>query len=246
MSKSSPETQEAGKAFPQTPWTILLNARDENTLGSDALAELCRLYWYPVYAYIRRRGKAPEDAEDLTQGFFEGFLRRGDFATVDRAKGRLRSFLATAVSHFLSQEYRRASAARRGGGKSLIPIDGDEAESRYLGEPLDDLSPEKLFERKWAVTSLETVLDDLKAEYVVRDKEQLFETLSGFLTGNSTTESYAAAGNLCGLSESAVKMTVHRMRKRFRDLLCRRIAATVETPDEIDDEIRWMMATFAE
>ncbi|MCB1065399.1 MAG: sigma-70 family RNA polymerase sigma factor [Verrucomicrobiae bacterium] len=246
MSESSPETLESGKAFPQTPWTVLLNVRDENTLGSDALAELCRIYWYPVYAYIRRRGKNPEDAEDLAQGFFEGFLRRGDFATVDRAKGRLRSFLATAISHYLSQEYRRQSAARRGGGRPLVPIDADEAESRYAEEPSDELSPEKLFERKWAVTSLETVLDDLKAEYVARGKQSVFDALSGFLAGSSAVESYAAAGELCDMSESAVKMTVHRMRKRFRDLLHRRIAATVETADEVESEIRWMMATFAE
>lgn len=247
-SSPMPETESAPSspesAFPETPWTVLVNARADNTLGSDALAELCRLYWFPVYAYIRRRGRSPHDAEDLAQSFFEGFLRRGDFAVADPAKGKLRSYLATAVSHYLSQEYRKSVAEKRGGGARHFSIDAESAEERYRHEPEDSLSPEKLFERKWALEVLHHVMDDLQADYLRMEKGDVFENLSGFLTGKSASAGYAEAGEKCGLSSDAVKMAVHRMRKRFRNLLHRHIAATVETAEEVEDEIQWMMKAF--
>ena len=238
--------QSDGKAFPDTPWTVLLQARHDNTLGSNALAEICQMYWYPVYAYVRRRGRTAHESEDLTQDFFAAFLARGDFATADRAKGRLRSFLATAISHFLSQERRREHAAKRGGGRPILSIDAELAEERYKLEPVDRLSPEKLFERRWALTLLEHVLDELKAEYVRQNKAEVFEALSGFLTGNSTSATYADAAGPIGLSDNAAKMAVHRLRKRFKNLLHRHIAATVESPEDVAEEIAWMMSAFRE
>ena len=245
-----PQTGDSGGgqnvAFPETPWTMLIHARADNTLGNNALAEICQLYWYPVYAYIRRRGRSAHEAEDLTQDFFAAFLSRGDFATADRAKGRLRSFLATAVSHFLSQEYRRSQAAKRGGGQAILSIDAEEAEERYRLEPVDRLTPEKLFERRWALTLLDHVLDDLRADYERQEKAEVFEALSGFLIGKSAAATYAEAGESIGLSEDATKMAVHRMRKRFRNLLHRQITATVETAEEVDAEIQWMLNAFRE
>ncbi len=245
MSEGEPQ-QSKGKAFPDTPWTVLLQARHDNTLGSNALAEICQIYWYPVYAYVRRRGRTAHESEDLTQSFFAAFLARGDFATADRAKGRLRSFLATAVSHFLSQERRRENAAKRGGGRAVLSIDAEQAEERYKLEPVDRLSPEKLFERRWALTLLDHVLDELKSEYARQDKAAVFEALSGFLTGSSASETYGDAGRLVGLSEGASKMAVHRLRKRFRNLLHRHITATVESPEDVEEEIAWMLAAFRE
>jgi len=235
---------EVGRAFPETPWTMLLEARHDDTLGGRALSEICALYWYPVYAYIRRRGCAAHEAEDLTQEFFASFLQRGDFAKVDRAKGRLRSFLATAVSHFLSQDWRKKSAQKRGGGQPILSIDANEAEERYRLEPADTLSPEKLFERRWAMTVIENVMEELRREYEKQGKSDVFGVLSGYLTGNGSAATYAEAAGPLGMSEDAAKMAVHRMRKRFRDLLHRHIAATVDSPEEIEAERQWMMDAF--
>ncbi len=234
----------APNAFPETPWTMLIQARDDNTLGTNALSDLCELYWYPVYAYIRRRGRNSHDAEDLTQAFFADFLRRNDFANADRARGKLRSYLATAVSHFLSQSYRKDRAAKRGGGQPVFSIDASLAEEKYQHEPVDKLTPEKLFERRWALTVLENVLDELKQDYSHQGKEEIFSELSGFLTGKPASSNYAEAGKKISLSEDAVKMAVHRLRKRFRNFLHRHIAATVESDAEVEGEIQWMMAAF--
>ncbi|MEM7012444.1 MAG: ECF-type sigma factor [Verrucomicrobiota bacterium] len=231
--------------FPETPWTVLMRAREENTSGSNALADLCQMYWYPVYAYIRRRGRSAHDAEDLTQAFFAKFLERGDFGAADREKGRLRSFLATAVSHFLSQERRAEQAQKRGGGQTILSIDAELAEQRYQNEPVDRLTPEKLFERRWALTVLDYVLDELRADYARQKKSDVFEALSGFLTGKAAAKNYAEAGESIGLSEDATKMAAHRLRKRFRNLLHRHITATVSAED-VDAEIQWMMGAFRE
>jgi len=234
----------AREAFPNTPWTVLFQARAENTLGSNALADLCQMYWYPVYAYIRRRGNPAHDAEDLTQDFFSKFLERGDFGTVDQAKGKLRSFLATAVCHFLSQSRRSGQAQKRGGGQTILSIDAELAEERYGNEPADSLTPEKLFERRWALTILDHALAELRLEYVRQDKDEIFDALSGFLTGRGGAQNYGEAARAIGMNEGAVKMAAHRLRKRFKDLLHRQITATVESPEEVDAEIQWMMAAF--
>ncbi|MFT5466083.1 MAG: RNA polymerase sigma factor (sigma-70 family) [Verrucomicrobiales bacterium] len=245
MSNGKTQSGTPAAAFPETPWTVLFQARGNNTLGSNALGELCQMYWYPVYAYVRRRGRSAHDAEDLTQEFFANFLRRGDFDLADRAKGRLRSFLATSVSHFLSQARRAENAQKRGGGETVLSIDAELAEQRYRNEPVDRLTPEKLFERRWALTILEHVLDQLKAEYIRQEKSTVFDALSGFLTGKGA-ETYATIGEPLGMSEDATKMAVHRLRKRFRNLLHRHITATVESAEEVDAEIQWMMAAFRE
>lgn len=244
MSEPKPAAAGGSNAFPETPWTVLARASEPNTLGSDALAHLCELYWYPVYAYIRRRGKSSHDAEDLTQAFFAEFLRRRDFACADRERGKLRSFLATSVSHFLSQDYRKRSAEKRGGGKPALSIDSADAEKRYALEPVDRLSPEKLFERRWAMTVLENVLEELRKDYRKQDKEEVFTTLSEFLNGRQASLNYAEAGEKIGLSEAAVKMAVHRMRKRFRNTLFRHIAATVEDEADVEEEIQWLLSAF--
>lgn len=241
----SEEKTQAG-AFPETPWTALFQAKAEDTLGNNALADLCQLYWYPVYAYIRRRGKTAHDTEDLTQEFFSQFLSRGDFGAADKAKGKMRSYLCTAVSHFLTQSRRAEQAQKRGNGQIILSIDAEIAEHRYGNEPVDSLTPEKLFERRWALTILDNALDELRAEYVQQKKGELFDALSGFLTGRDGAASYAEVASTLTMREDAVKMAAHRLRKRFRNLLCRHITATVESPEEVDEEIQWMMGAFRE
>jgi RNA polymerase sigma factor (sigma-70 family) len=247
MSPSPPCTSRSHTPgfFAATRWTMVLSAVGQgNRTGSRALAELCQCYWRPLYAYLRWQGFNVEEAEDLTQEFFARLLDHNGLATVDPGKGKFRSFLLASLKHFLANERDRARALKRGGGLPPIPLDALSAEKRRQIEPTDDLSPDKAFERQWALTVLDQALSRLRTEFSMAGKEALFEELKGFLTGDGRADAHTAVGGRCGMSEGAVKVAVHRLRRRYRDLLREEIAQTVGNPEEVDDEIRNLFASF--
>jgi RNA polymerase sigma factor (sigma-70 family) len=231
--------------FETTRWSVVLAARTgESAESRDALERLCTAYWFPVYAFVRRQGFGAEEARDLTQGYFARLIERRDLKDVDPALGRFRSFLLASVKHFLSNELDRERAKKRAPERPLLSLDAQDAESRYRFEPADDLTPEKLFERKWAVTVLERALARLGKEWSDPDRRKKFETLRGFLVGDPPGSSYRELGEKLAISEDAVKVTVHRLRRRFGDLLRGEIADTVREPEDVDDEIRYLLGTL--
>lgn len=232
-------------AFVTTHWSVVLAAGcSDTTRARDALARLCQTYWYPLYTYVRRRGYSPEDAEDLTQQFFARLLERKAMATVSPKKGKFRSFLLGAMNHFLADEWDKARAQKRGGCK-IISLDTAAAEMRYNQEPAETLTPEKAYDRRWALTLLEEVYRQLQQEYERNGKGALFEELRFCLTGQRSTIAYADLAKRLGLSESAVKVAVHRLRQRYRKLLRHLIAETVSTPDEAEEELRYLLRALA-
>jgi RNA polymerase sigma factor (sigma-70 family) len=236
----------ASSRFATTHWTVVVAARDgDDDRARAALAELCRMYWYPLYAFVRRKGHRADEAQDLTQEFFARLLEKDFLAVIDRGKGKFRSFLLAACQHFLANEHDRANAQKRGGGRSHFSLDWQDAENRYAHEPAHALTAEKLFERRWAVTLLDEVLLRLKAEYDQSGKGALFEHLKGFLTQPSETAPYRELAASLDMTEGAVRVAVHRLRRRYRELLEEQIAHTVETPDQVADEIRSLFAALA-
>ena len=229
--------------FAATRWTIVLAAAQGalSPLAAEAMAELCQTYWYPLYAYIRRRGCSVHEAEDLTQEFFLRLLAKNYLAEVDRRKGKFRAFLLVSLKHFLANEWDRLRAEKRGGGRFFASLDTVYAESRYQREPVDDLTPEKLFERHWALTVLEQVLNRLQAEFVADGKSEHFEVLKQFLTESRPSIPYSDVAARLATTPGAVKTAVHRLRQRYRELLRSEIAQTVADPTEIDDEIRHLL-----
>jgi len=223
---------------------MVLNAgRRDSTSARDALAQLCQSYWYPLYAYARRRGNSPADAEDLTQGFFARLLELNSLADVRREKGKFRSFLLASLNHYLSDEWDRARAQKRGRGR-IISLDASLAEERFAREPADTLTPEKLFERKWALTLLESVVLKLQGEYESADKGALFTALKFGIAGEQREVSYAELSSQLGLSAPALRVTIHRLRRRYRQLLRDEIARTVASEAEVDGEIRHLFAAL--
>ncbi len=243
----SRETQPAGAAqFVTTQWTAVLAAgRSDSTHARTALEKLCRDYWFPLYAYVRRQGHDAHDAQDLTQEFFARLLEKNYLADVQREKGRFRSFLLAAMKHFLANEWHRANAQKRGGGQKLIPLEAGDAESRYGVEPAHNESPDKLFERRWALTVLDLVLTRLREEHVASGKINNFDALKGCLTGDRALLPYAELGATLGMSEGAVKVAVHRLRQRYRELLRAEIANTVATAAEVEEEMRHLFAALS-
>lgn len=242
--EASVPPQAAG--FALTHWTVVLAAgRSDSPDAHDALEKLCRAYWPPIYAFVRRQGYNPHDAQDLTQGFFARLLEKNTFADADRAKGRFRSFLLGALKHFLANEWDKANAQKRGGGKMLIPIDTSAAESSCGFELADQVTAEKVFERRWALTLLDQVLRRLRQEHVEAGKELLFEQLKQTLTEASRAVPYAAIASRLGASEGAIKVAVHRLRQRYRELLRQEIANTVGSAGEVEDELRNLFAALA-
>jgi RNA polymerase sigma factor (sigma-70 family) len=231
--------------FVTTHWSVVLTAAHRDTpRARAALESLCRAYWHPLYAYVRRRGYSPEDAQDLTQEFFARLLERNAVASVAPEKGRFRSFLLASLNHFLADEWDKARAQKRGGGK-VIPFDWQSAETR-LGEiPVENFTPEKAFEHRWAITLLEQVYQRLGGEYHARGKAALFETLRVALAGKSDAAPYAELARKLNMSAGAVKVAVHRLRQRYRQLLRDEIANTVEHPDEVEAEMRHLFAVLA-
>lgn len=233
-------------SFATTHWSMVVAAaRIDTTSASDALARLCRLYWYPLYAYVRRRGYPAEDAQDLTQEFFARLVEKNWVADADKAKGRFRTFLLTAMNHFLADEWDKARAQKRGGGVAFVALDGETAERRYVQEPIDDNTPERSYEKRWALTVLDEVLNQLRAEYEHDGKQEWFAALHPCLVGERTAHPYAELARALGVSEGTVKSAAHRMRRRYRQLLRHEIGNTLESADAIDDELRYLFGVLS-
>jgi RNA polymerase sigma-70 factor (ECF subfamily) len=232
--------------FATTHWSVVLAAANDKTPeAAAALERLCRIYWYPLYAFVRRQGYGPADAQDLTQEFFARLLARSFLARVAPQKGKFRSFLLVSLRHFLSDERDRASAVKRGGGKELLSLDAEEAEGRYRLEPVERLDAEKIYERRWAMTLLGLAWTRLREESAARGKLEQFERLAEFVAGEAEVTCVAAASEL-GLTESAMRSAVHRLRERYRALIREEIALTVSAPGEVDDELRYLIKVVRE
>jgi RNA polymerase sigma-70 factor (ECF subfamily) len=212
-----------------------------DTHSQRALAELAQLYWFPLYAYIRRQGHPPAQAEDLTQDFFARLLEKKTLASIDRTKGKFRSFLLASLQNFLHNEHDKTHAHKRGGGQQTIPLDALTAESRYALEPADTLTPERVFERRWAWAVLDQVLHRLEQHYAAKGQQPLFDALKPSLTARLDTATYAQRAAELGMAEGALLVAAHRLRRRYRDLLRDEIAHTVADPALIDEEIRYLL-----
>jgi len=232
--------------FTTTHWSVVLAAQEEESpRAADALAQLCQTYWYPLYAYLRRRGHDHHAAQDLTQEFFARLLEKNFLAAVRRERGKFRWFLLSAMKCFLANEWNREHAARRGRRHAFVSFDEETAEVRYRHELADHTTPDKLFDQSWAMTLLEQAREQLQREYDSSSRGQVFDQLKIFLSGDRAPISHAEAGTALGLNEGAVKVAVHRLRQRYRDCLREQIAQTVSTPAEVDEEIRQLFAAFA-
>jgi RNA polymerase sigma-70 factor (ECF subfamily) len=242
---SIPERRQGGR-FATTQWSVVLAAAHGPSPGSaEALAALCHTYWYPLYAFVRRQGHRPEDAQDLTQEFFARLLEKDYLRVADAERGRFRCFLLAAFKHFLSKERDRAKALKRGEGLPALRLDFQVGEERYHREPAHDLTAEKVYERRWALTLLDQVLAAVEADYVRCGKHRLFDRLKGFLTSDRKADSYAAASQELAMTEGAVKVAVYRLRRRYRLLLRATISQTVAGPDEVDEELRHLSLALA-
>ena len=242
MKSDAPLKQPAPRAdrFATTHWSVVVRAGQSRTPGARrALAVLCENYWFPLYAFMRRAGHNADDAQDLTQSFFAELLAKNFLAVADPQRGRFRSFLLGAVKRFLAKQRRHESAQKRGGGRLLLALDLDWGENRYQSlEPVDNLTPERLYEKRWALTVLDLVIARLREQFVAAGKQTQFDELKQFLAGRSGELAYHEAGQRLGLSEGAVKVAVHRMRQRYRELLKEEIAQTVAGPEELEEELR--------
>jgi RNA polymerase sigma factor (sigma-70 family) len=244
----SPGSGSFGTAqFGQTHWSVVLSAAGKRnpSQAAESLEKLCSLYWRPLYAYIRRQGESPHDAQDLTQEFFFRLLKKDYLNAVDQSKGRFRSFLLAALKHFLSNERDRARAKKRGGGQSPLPLDFIGEETHLGFQPTENVTPETLFERRWATSLLEQALARLRQDYASQGKEHIFEQLKTTLTEGRSSVAYSALAASLNMSEAAVKMAAHRLRQRYREVLRAEIAQTVATTGEVEDELRHVMGVFA-
>jgi RNA polymerase sigma factor (sigma-70 family) len=244
---SGPSAAPAGLPGPRdhfvtTHWSLVLSASFQHSPSSEAaLEQLCRTYWYPLYAYVRRRGYPPEEAQDLTQEFFARLVEKNFLRLADRERGRFRTFLLTALQNFLIKEWQKAHAAKRGGRQTMLSWDAREAENRYLAEPADAASPDVLYARRWAFALLDRVFEQLRQEWSGAGKSAIFERLKDFLWGEQPAGSYAQLAAHLGTTEGAARVALHRLRRRYRDLLRAEIAHTVSDPAEVDDELRELM-----
>jgi len=231
--------------FATTHWSLVLAAgRGASAEAQEALAALCRTYWYPLYAYVRRQGHQPEDAQDLTQAFFARLLEKHYLQAADPERGRFRSFLLTAFKRFLSKERDRERAQRRGGGRKLLPLDFEAGERRYGLEPANEATAEKVYEQRWALTLLDRVLARLRDEFGQAGKQKEFDCLKVYLTGEAGTPSHQEVAARLAMTEGAVKVAVHRLRRRYRDLVRDEIAQTVAGPEDVDEELRHLLAAL--
>jgi len=246
--KGTPGTlQEGGASFASTHWSIVAqSAQTDVPEAANALAQLCETYWAPIYSFIRRRGYAPSDAEDLTQSFFAYFLRTKAYSRTDRLHGKFRSFLLASVKNFLADNWDREQAIRRGGGYRFVSLDQGTAESFYDVASAPDSTAEHLFELRWAKSLTAGALDSLRQELHAEGKARLFEQLKNFLTGGNVLPSYDEASAQTGLPRATVKTHVHRLRQRYREIVRREVARTVSSPHEIDEELRYLCNILAQ
>lgn len=241
-----PPTQRQDAYFETTHWSVVRAAANADSPRAEAaLSQLCRGYWYPVYAYVRRRGHAPHDAQDLTQEFFARLLEKRWLEAVQEERGRFRWFLLSALKRFLANEWNRDHALKRGGGQPVVSLDETTAEGRYQHEIADPATPDKLFDQSWALTLLEGAQNRLRQEYESTGRGVVFDQLKIFLSGDRAPLTLAEAGLPLGMAEGAVKVAVHRLRHRYRECLREEIAQTVASPEEVDEEIRQLFAVFA-
>jgi RNA polymerase sigma factor (sigma-70 family) len=235
------------QAFETTCWNLVLSARDGgSTEAREALSALCQTYWYPLYAFVRRKGHDPETAQDLVQGFFARLLEKGDLAHVKQEKGKFRSFLMAACTHFMANQADHDRAKKRGGGRSPISIDRLSAEGRYGREPTHTLTAERLFERQWALALLDNVLEALTAEMRRTGKARQFEALRPALLGSAERAPFGQIAADLGISEEAARAAAHRLRRRYRELLCQEVTRTLDDPAEVDAEIRSLFGSLVD
>lgn len=231
--------------FLTTHWSVVCAAgQSDSTCARDALARLCQTYWYPLYAYVRHRGHSPADAQDLTQEFFAHLLSRKSLQEIKREGGKFRSFLLAAMNHFLVDDWRKARVEKRGGGK-IISLDGRDAETRFGREPVDKLTPERLFEQNWAITLLETVYARLESEYKASGKASLFDALRFCLTGERSAVPYAHLAAQLAMPENTVKTLVRRLRGRYRELLREEVAQGLASTTELEHELNCLFRALA-
>jgi len=244
--KTETATSGRGTWFTTTHWSLILNAQDTSSpVAAAALEKLCRACWYPLYVYVRRQGEDEESAKDLTQGFFTRLLEKRVLAQAQREKGKFRSFLLASLKHYLSDERDKARAQKRGGGQTPVSLDDSTGEERYRLEPVDVMDAEKLFERRWALTPLGQARARLREEYLETGKSSLYERLRVFEGGDKSGPSYAQVASELGLTESGVKSAVFRLRERYRELVREEIANTVDSPGEVDGEIRHLISVIS-
>ncbi len=233
--------------FATTHWSVVLAAAGQDSLqAGEALEQLCRAYWYPLYVYVRRRGHSPEDAQDLTQQFFAHFLQKAYFRLADPARGRFRTFLLHSLSHFLVNEWKRTQRVKRGGGAACISLDVADAEHRYAKEPATTMTPERAYEQRWAMTLLEQVLAELEQEYAQAGHGRVFEELSGLLWGKDASISHAQISQRLGMTDEAVRKAVQRLRARYREWLRAKVAHTVADEREVEDELRYLISVVGQ
>lgn len=237
MNIQSPENK--GQWFASTHWSVVLAAKNgESPRASEALEQLCRTYWPPLFAFIRREGHREAEAKDLTQEFFLRLIERDYLQHLKHQRGRFRSFMLTLLKNFLREQHNRASTQKRGGDKVIVPLEQEGADGAYLHEPVDHLSPDQIFERRWAQTVFQVTLNRLRDEYVQSGRGPFYDALKDFQPREPGALSYAQLGATFGMTEAAVKSAVQRMRQRHREILREEIAHTVTSPEEIDEEIR--------
>jgi RNA polymerase sigma factor (sigma-70 family) len=246
LSPTGGNGQNGPVAFATTQWTLVLTAQGESLAADEALEKLCRMYWWPLYGFVRRQGYSPEEAQDLTQGFFARLLERRDLDVVQREKGRLRSYLLASVKHFIANAHRRATTIKRGEGRPLVPLHELLARERTELEPADTFSADRIYERRWAVTLLERVLGRLGEEYRLAGNGALFEQFEQVLTEQRGRPSQAKIAEQLNMTENAVTQAFHRFRQRYRELLHEQIAQTVARPGDIQDELRHLIAVLRE
>jgi RNA polymerase sigma factor (sigma-70 family) len=247
MHSQSAPAQPGSGIFATTLWSVVLQASAaETTAAGNALQYLCEAYWYPLYGYVRRQGHGPEDAEDLTQEFFARMLERKYLRLADQKRGRFRTFLLTSLKHFLINEWTKANRAKRGGGNKVLSLDAEQTETRFLAEAADGRSPDKAFDRRWAMIVLDRALNRIEREFVSDGRAALFTHLKSSLSGEETESSYADIARQVGMSKENVKMTAHRLRRRYHDLLREEIGRTVDTASAIDAEMQDLMAALSD
>jgi RNA polymerase sigma-70 factor (ECF subfamily) len=243
---SSASTPSPGEVFATTRWTVVLAAgRQPSPQAAQALEELCRTYWYPLYAYVRRQGCAKEDAEDLTQAFFARFLAKNYLDGLSSERGKFRAFLLASLKHFLANEWDRAGRQKRGGHFPHLSLDWESADTRYHLDPADTLSPDKIYDREWALTLLERVLARLRAACASEGRTRLFEQLKPCLTVGQGALAYGPAAAALGMDEGAVRVAVHRLRRRYRELLRDEIAQTLSDPAQVEQELQALFSVWA-
>ena len=238
--------ERAGDVFATTHWSVVVQAgQDDSRQAATALEQLCRTYWYPLYAFVRREGHSPEEAADLTQEFFSRLLADNSLSRVSPSKGKFRSFLLAAMKHLLANEWHRSQAQKRGGGAAHFSLDALAAEDRYQLDPSDEATPETIFDRRWAEALVDAVTARLQSEFASTGMTERFEALKVFLLADEEPASYAQTAAKLGLTESAVKSAIHRMRQRYGELLRAEIANTVTSPQEMEEELRHFVAVLA-